>query len=229
MDLLTGTLPLLGWVFAGVLGVNCLRLRRRLGLVARAAHELRGAAMVLGLGAAALRREPGGLPRVRTLESQLDRLGAGLADLEAARSGRRAPARPAAIPLERVVRSAAAGWAPVARSAGRGLRVRWEGAPAVVSADSGRLAQALGNLVANAVEHGSGPVELRGRRAGHRGLVEVRDTGPAGAEGARGDRTDRGHGLSIAAQAVEEAGGTLTLEKTQEGTLAAVELPLVEP
>ncbi len=136
---------------------------------------------------------------------------------------------PAAIPLERVVRSAAAGWAPVARSAGRGLRVRWEGAPAVVSADSGRLAQALGNLVANAVEHGSGPVELRGRRAGHRGLVEVRDTGPAGAEGARGDRTDRGHGLSIAAQAVEEAGGRLTLEKTQEGTLAAVELPLVEP
>jgi len=91
------------------------------------------------------------------------------------------------------------------------------------------LAQVLGNLVSNAVEHGSGPVELRGRRTGGCARVEVRDAGPASSNGAESDRPNRGRGLSIAAEAVEEAGGTLKLEHTPEGTLAAVELPLIEP
>ncbi|HZI92239.1 MAG TPA: HAMP domain-containing sensor histidine kinase [Thermoleophilaceae bacterium] len=219
---------LAGWAVAAVLAIAWSRSRRRLELVARAAHELRGPATVIGLGVAALRREPGGLRRALALESQLDRLAAGLSDLDAARSGRRAAARPAALPLERVLRGTAAGWVPAARSAGRRLRFRWDGAPAVVSADRGRLAQAVGNLVANAVEHGSGPVELRGRRAGQHALVEVRDAGPAGAP-AESRGSDRGRGLQIAAEAVEEAGGRLTLERTPDGTLAAVELPLAEP
>lgn len=219
---------LAGWAVAAVLAVAWVRSRRRLELVARAAHELRGPATVIGLGVAALSREPGGLRRALALEPQLDRLAAGLADLDAARTGRRAAARPAALPLERVLRGTAAGWGPVARFAGRRLRFRWDGAPAVVSADRGRLAQVLGNLVSNAIEHGSGPVEVSGRRAGPRALVEVRDAGPAGpADEAR--RADHGRGLRIAGEAVEEAGGTLTLERTPEGTLAAVELPLAEP
>jgi signal transduction histidine kinase len=134
----------------------------------------------------------------------------------------------AAIPLERVLRSAAVGWRPAARSAGRRLRFRWEGPPAVVSADRRRLAQVLGNLVSNAIEHGSGPVEVTGRRAGRRAVVEVRDRGPAGS-GAYAPRADRGRGLSIAGEAVEEVGGRLTVARTAEGTLAAVELPLAEP
>jgi len=221
-------LALAGWGLIGVFAVTHWRLRRRLQLVARAAHEVRGAAAVLNLGAAALQREPGGLRWARSFESQLDRLSAGLADLEAARSGRRAPPRVAAIPLERVLRSAAVGWRPAARSAGRRLRFRWEGPPAVVSADRRRLAQVLGNLVSNAIEHGSGPVEVTGRRAGRRAVVEVRDRGPAGS-GEYILRADRGRGLSIAGEAVEEVGGRLTVARTAEGTLAAVELPLAEP
>ena len=228
MTLAIDVLGLLGLALIGALGVTCLRLRRRLELAARAAHELRGAAMVLGLAAAALRREPGGLRLARAFESQLDRLATAIADLDAARSGRRARPRPAALPLERVVRSTAAGWAPAARSAHRRLRFRWDGPPAVVSADRGRLAQVLGNLVSNAIEHGSGPVEVSGRREGHLAVVEVRDGGPA----RRADKAagpDRGRGLRIAGDAVEEAGGTLKLERTSEGTVAAVELPLTEP
>ena len=94
------------------------------------------------------------------------------------------------------------------------MRFRWEAGPAVVRADSRRLAQAFSNLLANAVEHGSGRVEARGRRAGERVRVEIRDEGP------------RGRGLGIAARAVEEAGGVLEVERAADGTTVAVELPL---
>jgi signal transduction histidine kinase len=216
-----------GWALAGLLATGHWRVRRRRELLARAAHELRGAAAVISLGVAGLRREPGGLRQALALEPHMDRLAAGLADLDAARSGRRASARPGAVPLERVLRGTAAGWRPAARSAGRRLRFRWDGAPAVVSADRGRLAQVLGNLVANAIEHGSGPVEVSGKRVGDRALVEVRDSGPAGSA-PRSRGADHGHGLRIAGEAVDEAGGTLTLERTSGGTLAAVELPLAD-
>jgi signal transduction histidine kinase len=209
------------------LGVTAVRLRRRLELVARASHELRGPAAALSLSVAVMRREPGGIRRALVLEAQLDRMFAGLDDLDAARAGRRAPARPAVLPLERLVRGAAAGWAPVARSTGRRVRFSWEGAPAPVRADRGRLAQALGNLVANAVEHGSGPVELRGRRAGGHVRVEVRDGGAANPGVRRAD--GRGRGLAIATEAVEEAGGSLVLERRKDGTTAAIELPVAEP
>ena len=209
-------LTALGWLAALALGWAALRMRRRLELVARAAHELRGPATALGLAAAALRREPGGLRRALLFEGELERMRAGLGDLEAARGGRRAPPRARMVGMERLARRTAAGWRPSAQAAGRRLRFRWEGGPAVVHADPRRLSQALGNLVANAVEHGSGPVELRGRRRDDTVVVEVIDGG-------------RGRGLSIAAEAVQEAGGRLELERGEHSTRAAVELPLAEP
>ena len=201
---------LAGWILALALACVCLRLHRRLELVATAEHELRGPATAIGLAAAALRREPGGLRRALMFESELERMKAGLEDLAAARAGRRAPVHPVALTLERVLRGATAGWRP----AGRPMRFRWDAGPAVVRADSRRLAQAFSNLLANAVEHGSGRVEVRGRRAGERVRVEISDEGP------------RGRGLGIAARAVEEAGGVLEVERAADGTTVAVELPL---
>lgn len=212
--------PFAGWVVAVALACACLRLRRRLELVAAAEHELRGPATVIGLAAAALRREPGGLRRALTFESELERMRAGLEDLAAARVGRRAPVRPVALPLERVLRGATAGW----RHSGRPMRFRWDAGPAVVRADRRRLAQAFSNLLANAVEHGSGRVEVRGSRAGARVRVEVHDEGPAAP--AQPARRGRGRGLGIAARAVEEAGGVLEVERAADGTTVAVELPL---
>ena len=200
-----------GWSLALVLALLCLRLWRRLELVADAEHELRGPATAMGLAAAALRREPGGLRRALAFESELERLGLALEDLAMAQRGRRARARAAALPLERLVRGATAGW----RGTGRPMRFRWDAGPAVVRGDRGRLIQAFSNVVANAVEHGSGRVEVRGSRAGERVRVEVRDEGP------------RGRGLGIAARAVEEAGGVLEVERAEDGTTVAVELPLV--
>lgn len=222
-----------GWLAALALGWAVARMRRRLEQVAGASHELRGPVTAIGFAVAALRREPGGLRRALAFEAELERMRAGLGDLEAARSGRRPEPRLTRVGVDRLTRGAAAGWRPAAHSAGRGLRFRWDGAPAAVQADSGRLAQAFGNLLANAVEHGCGPVELHGRREGARVLVEVRNEGAVGAKpvpvgfpraGARG------RGLAIAARAVEDAGGTLSVEHRPEGgTVASVELPVAEP
>ena len=200
---------LAGWLLAAALILACLRLRRRLELVATAEHELRGPVTTIGLATAALSREPGGARRALALECELERMRIGLEDLAAARSGRRAPSRPVALSLERVLRGAAAG----RRAAGRPMRFRWDAGPVVVRADRRRLAQAFSNLLANAVEHGSGKVEVHGTRAGERVRVEVRDEGP------------RGRGLGIAGRAVEEAGGVLEIERGEHGTTVAVELP----
>ena len=220
-----------GWLLASVLAVIVLRLNRRLELVAQAQHELRGPATAIGLATASLRREPGGLRRTLALETQLERMRAGLADLDAARAGCRAVARPRILALDRVLHRTATGWRPFVQLQGRRLHLRWEGEPAAVQVDPGRLAQALGNLVANAVEHGSGTVEVRGRSRDGRAVVEVHDAGPADPLGARRAPlrdAGRGRGLAIAARAAEEAGGRVTIERGEHGTTAAVELPLRE-
>ncbi len=221
---------LLGWAFALLLGLYAMRLRRRLELVAEAAHELRGPLAAFSFAVAWLRREPGGARRALRFETELDRIRTGLGDLDAARAGRRLPARPRAVPLERLVNGAAAGWRPSVTGAGRPLSVRWDAGRALVHADRGRIAQALGNLVANAVEHGSGPIEIHAVRKGRQAVrVAVKDAGPAVADGRRRlPSSDRGRGVGIATRAVREAGGTLTMERGRDGTTAVIELPLVE-
>lgn len=225
------TVATAGWALAALLAATATRMRRRLELVDDAVHELRGPAAAVSLAVATLRRQPGGVGRMLILESELERMRAGLADLDAARTGRRARKRPVALPLEAALRRTAAGWRVVAGSGGRGLRMRWEAGRAVVLADRERLSQALGNLVANAVEHGTGPVELHAARRGPRSVrVEVRDGGaPAAVRPCASPAPGRGRGLEIAARAVEEAGGCLMLERRAGGTTAAIELPLIEP
>jgi len=213
---------------AGGLLIAVTRLRRRLELVAQATHELRSPAAALSFAVASLRREAGGLRRALRFESEIERMRAGLADLDAAQSGRRAPARPRTVPLEQVLRRAAAGWRPPADQAGRPIDVRWDAGHAWVRADRGRLAQALGNVMANAIEHGTGPIEITAVRKGPRSVrVEVTNE-TARTASRRHRRAGRGRGLGIASRAVQEAGGTLKVEQTGAGTTATVDLPLVE-
>ena len=178
-----------------------LALRRRLELVARAEHELRGPLTALVL--AAERGMPPG--------AELDRVRLGLEDLAAARAGRRVAARREVVDLFDVARVAARGSAAVDWGAGR----------AVACTDPRRLAQALGNLVANAAEHGRGPVVVRGRRLGGHVRIEVADRGP----GIPAGRLRRGaRGLSIAQAAAADAGGRL-----EANGHPAIEIPVSAP
>ena len=78
---------------------------------------------------------------------------------------------------------------------------------AFVRGDRVRLAQALGNLLANALEHGAGTVEVAARTLSGRVRIEVSDEGgglPAPvadlARRPRAGRGRRGRGLAIASE-----------------------------
>jgi signal transduction histidine kinase len=135
------------------------------------------------------------------IEAQLDRLRAGLSDLETAR-GEVGRNHPEDVHLPDLVRAASAPW--------RGVSFRWDGEPAVARLDRRRLMKALGNVVANAAEHGDGEIEVVGETLAGRVRVQVRN---------------RGRGLRIAAAAAEELGGRLRFEIDGEDAVATLDLP----
>jgi signal transduction histidine kinase len=236
-------LAALGWAAATAGAVAALRSRRRLEHVARAEHEIRGPVAALALGCEQVRRGRSGAELAETLEAQLERSRAGLADLAAA-LGRGTPARPRSpSSVERLARRTVAGWKPVAEGAGRRMRFDWRAGPVTVAADRARLAQALGNLLSNAIEHGQGEVVVCGRRVGAAVRIEITDGGGNGLvrDGPRLARNDdatprlvprpqreRGRGLAIASSAAKEAGGSLSVVPGPAGTTAVLELPLEE-
>lgn len=238
-----------GWVVAGGAASRCLALERRAARCARrldavgdAEHELRGALTAFALGLDRLARDPLGRRLGRSLWSELERARAALEDLAAARQGRPGPARAEPLALDRLARSAAAAWQPAARGAGRGVEFDWRAGPVRVRADRGRISQALGNLLSNAVEHGTGPVRVEAKRVGRRVRLEVvnglrepaAEPPSAGPEprawpprpSAGAARAGRGRGLRIAARAVEQCGGTLSLSRRDGRASATLELPL---
>ena len=177
----------MGWLVAGGLAVAVARLRLRLELVARAEHELRGPLTAFALALDAARGTAAGRRLALVLDAELERARAGLSDLAAARSGRRAECVASPVAVDRLLRcSAAAG----------GARVHGGAGGAVVRADPARLASALGNVLSNAAEHGDGEVSVEARQL--RGRIRIAVTNPV-----------RGRGLGIAADAAAASGGRL--------------------
>jgi signal transduction histidine kinase len=221
---------LLGWIVAVALAVVVARLRRRLELVARAEHELRGPLTAFTLALDAARGTPSGRRLGAVLDAELARARAGLADLSEARRGRRAAAMPEEVRVDRLTRSSAAAWDSAARADGRRVRVRFEAGEAVVHGDRRRLAQALGNVMANAVEHGEGDVSVSGSRTRDRVRIEVTNATRVGAAaaGSSGRGRGRGRGLAIAGDAAVDAGGTLTAGVGERRAVSILDLP-VEP
>ena len=87
--------------------------------IASAEHELRGAATALALVCEALRRDPAASHHATVIDAQLDRLRAGLADLAAARRGRRSETEREEVELLALTSAAAGAWDDTA--------VEWEG------------------------------------------------------------------------------------------------------
>jgi C4-dicarboxylate-specific signal transduction histidine kinase len=94
--------------------------------------------------------------------------------------------------------------------------------------DAGRLAQVLGNLIANATEHGVGSVDVAASRPPGAVRIEIRNRNrPRELDDASAARADgRGRGLAIAERAARELGGRLSVESRGWETRAELELPV---
>ncbi len=232
-----------GWLLAvaGAIGVR-RRAGRRAVRNARAAHELRGPLWALGLGLE-LAARTGSLPgsRARALEGELARARRALDDL----FGLGDPEQVELVATGPLLADSVEAWRPAA--AARGLELELSAGatrgPAWVRGDRVRLAQAVGNLIANAIEHGAAAIAVSSSCSGAAVRIEVLDGGrglPAPlAELLRGSRRRplghlsawppagqaRGHGLRIVADIARAHGGSLSAGPSERGARLVLELP----
>jgi signal transduction histidine kinase len=217
-----GSLALLAMV--GVL--VCRRGRALRERAARVAHEVRGplAAAQLALHGAARRGEIAPV-LVAALELELRRAALALDDPSTG-------ATCADVDLHALLACQVQTWQEVAAVHGARLVLRPGPGTAIVHADALRVAQATGNVVANAIEHGGGTIEIRTRAVADRIRVEVVDGGPglpaSVAELARRPRAGRGargRGLAIAGAVLDHCGGRVAALPSSGGARIAIDLP----
>lgn len=235
-----------GWALAAVLAVSVRSMSvARSERLAQACHELRGPLCAIGLGVELVGTDGNLAPnRARALQLELGRARQALDDLVVA-GGVRArahPTRPALrqVGLGALITESADVWRAAAGE--RSLQVELPaGGEVFVPGERLRLAQALGNLLANALEHGDGSVVVALRTDGRIARVEICDGGrglPAPVADLIGSRRrgwsfrslrigvqERGHGLRIAAELIHAHGGRLFSAPSDRGARLVLELP----
>jgi len=170
---------------------------------------------------------PAAAPPVASRRGLLELAASALQDLDGTLNGE-SPARPPRrFSCRESVMACMERWRPQAAGAD-GIRVYWDAGPAPVEGDAARLAQALDNLVSNALEHGGPPIVVTGAEvAGRLRITVANGVGPGPVRGDPDPR--RGHGTEVVSQVASAHGGRFALCHTGSGYVAALELPLAEP
>jgi signal transduction histidine kinase len=143
----------------------------------------------------------------------------------------------ARLDLGEIVESVAELYEPVAEEAGRELSVQ-AGAGFAILGNRELVAQALANLVDNAIKHGDGSISIALDRRDDRIRLRVADRGAGIAPEDRPRALERfvrleasrstpgsGIGLSLAAAIARLHGGTLLIEDADPGLAAILDLP----
>ena len=220
-ELITATVPL-AMSAAAVAAGGRIRSRRRTRALNRALHELRRPLHALAMASG----DPAGFEPV--LEA--------LADLDAEVNGSWPRVAREPVELRHLAEAVVGRWARAARAGGTRPLLRWHAGAARVAGDRVQLTRALDNLVANAIEHGRGPIELRAALRGDRLRILVCDGGRAGVVSStraggplgRGSQDPRrGHGLAIVREVARAHGGRFVLRCSDTMTLAVLELPVM--
>jgi signal transduction histidine kinase len=135
--------------------------------------------------------------------------------------------------------SAVARWQARARIAEASLELRWNAGDVPLSGDRSGIAQALDNLIVNAIEHGGPTIVVAGRLFEGRLRIAVVDSGRATRRRPRRNsaaqmitrlsgRHHRGHGLGVVRRVAADHGGHFALSHSERGSRAVLELPLAE-
>lgn len=226
------------WILAAstalVLAAQSLRAGRRRSALNEALHELRRPLQALALAAPEAGLGPA------AAEWSLQMASAALARLDREINGGPQAAAPIAVEVEPLLHAAAERWTARAALAGGSFELRWMASGASVHGDRCELAQALDNLIVNAIEHGGPAVGLEARRSSGWLTLAVVDSGPAArrrpvrayatrlASRLRGSNR-RGHGLAVVRRVAAAHGGRFELRRAAGRTVAAIELPLLSP
>jgi signal transduction histidine kinase len=226
---------------AGATLAAAVRDGRRRTVLNERLHELRRPLQALALMAPRGARPDAG-------EGPVEMAAAALAALEREINGEREPGAPALVAVRPLLEAARRRWHGQAAFVGARLALRWDAGEAAVEGNRLELAAALDNLIANALEHGDGPIELAADLAGDRICLAVVDSGSGAGRRARereavlkgrgarrrgrgpfGRLTGRarhGHGLRLVRRTAARHGGVFALHKGERGTSAVLELPL---
>lgn len=205
-------------------------LRRERAFSAEASHQLRTPLAGLRLRLENALAAPGTYPGVELVDAieEVDRLQSTITDLLAL--ARDVTAERGPLDLAPVLAELEQTWHGPLASLGRRLRVGVDDDLPMVNASAAALRQVLDVLVANAAEHGSGPISVRARAAATGVAVEVHDEGPGvdgDAEAVFRRRVDNraGRGLALARSLVEAEGGRLFLHGIGPRPTFSVVLP----
>ena len=151
------------------------------------------------------------------------------------------------VDVQSIVADVAELYEPLAEEQGGTLRVSPDMPELAVRADRQLLAQAISNLIDNALKYGAKPgeaplISLTASAEGRHAVIAVGDRGEGIAEADRKHVLERfvrldssrtrpgnGLGLSLVAGVMKLHGGALTLADNNPGLLAKLELPLCDP
>jgi signal transduction histidine kinase len=228
-----------GWLAALALVVAWLLLQRGVAAhseaVTRACHELRGPLAAARLGVElGTRGRPLSAAQLRAIGSELGRATLALDDLARIRERQQREGESGLVDLRALLADSVEAWRATAAAAGVELRWAEPVAAVLVRGQRLRLAQAAGNLIANAIEHGGGRVEVAVSVSGGVAQVGVCDDGPglpdsvASLAGqARRGRGTRGRGLAIVSGIAAVHGGRLRAVSAPRGAHLVMELPVL--
>jgi signal transduction histidine kinase len=218
---------------AATVAAQTLRNGRRRTALNEALHELRRPlqAVALASGPASSGSGAGGDP--------LDLAAAALERLDREING--GPLAPAwgRVEAHSLARAAVARWQARVRLADGSLELRWNAGRAIVEGDCRALAQAIDNLIVNAIVHGGPTIVVTARRREGRLRIAVVDSGcalrprsrRAGAQGAisrLSGRQRHGHGLAVVRKVAAAHHGRFAFSRAAAGSLAVLELPLAD-
>jgi len=227
-----------GWplalTMATALAFQGLRAGRRRLALNQALHELRRPLQAIALAGGGPRPEapPVLASSVELAAAALERL-----DREVNGGGLRRPAEE--VELRPLLEAALRRWRGRAGQAGATLSLRWRAGRAAVLGDRVELAQALDNLIVNAIEHGGPAISVDARPYRGRVRIVVADSGRAARPAARREtpaeaiarlsgRSRHGHGLTVVRRVASGHAGRFSLRRSDRGSLALLELPLVD-